>query len=40
LFGLERSLREQGKKDEAASTQRRFKKAWKHGDVPLDLAWF
>jgi tetratricopeptide (TPR) repeat protein len=40
LFGLERSLREQGKKDEAASTQRRFKKAWKHGDVTLDLAWF
>jgi tetratricopeptide (TPR) repeat protein len=40
LFGLEQSLRDQGKTSEAKKVQRQFKKAWKHADVPLDLAWF
>jgi tetratricopeptide (TPR) repeat protein len=40
LFGLEQSLRAQGKTSEAKKVQRQFKKAWKHADVSLDLAWF
>lgn len=40
LFGLELSLRQQGKKAEAKKAQRQFQRAWKHADVKLDLAWF
>ena len=40
LFGLEQSLRAQGKDDEAKVVAKEFKKAWKHADVKLDLAWF
>ncbi|HUR47672.1 MAG TPA: hypothetical protein VMZ27_17445, partial [Candidatus Saccharimonadales bacterium] len=40
LFGLERALREQGKKEQADDVQRQFTDAWSHADVALDLAWF
>ena len=40
LFGLEESLRAQGKTSEAKKVQRQFKKAWKYADVSPDLAWF
>ena len=40
LFGLEQSLRAQKKEDEAKEVAKEFKKAWKHADVKLDLAWF
>ncbi len=40
LFGLEQSLRAQGKDAEAARTAKQFKQAWKHADVKLDLSWF
>jgi tetratricopeptide (TPR) repeat protein len=40
LFGLERALREQGKKQQAEDVQRQFTDAWSHADVTLDLAWF
>jgi len=40
LFGLEQSLRAQGKETEAKQIAKEFKKAWKHADVKLDLAWF
>jgi tetratricopeptide (TPR) repeat protein len=40
LFGLEQSLHQQGKTAEAKKAQRQFKKAWKHADVTLDLAWY
>jgi len=40
LFGLEQSLRAQGKEAEAKQAAKEFKKAWKHADVKLDLAWF
>jgi TolA-binding protein len=40
LFGLEQSLRQQDKQDEAKRVRRQLKKAWKHADVQLDLAWF
>ncbi len=40
LFGLEQSLRQQGKTSEASQAQRRFEKAWKHADVQPELAWF
>ena len=40
LFGLERSLRAQGKEAEAQQVAKEFKKAWKHADTKLDLAWF
>jgi tetratricopeptide (TPR) repeat protein len=40
LFGLEQSLREQGKDVEARKVAGEFKKAWKHADTKLDLAWF
>jgi hypothetical protein len=33
-------LRAQGKDAEAKRTAKDFKKAWKHADVKLDLAWF
>ena len=40
LFGLEQSLRAQGKQIEAKQTANAFKKAWKHADTKLHLAWF
>jgi tetratricopeptide (TPR) repeat protein len=40
LFGLERSLRDQGKKQQADDVQRQFADAWSHADVALDLAWY
>ncbi len=40
LFGLERSLREQGKTAEASKVRRLFNQAWKHADVKPDLAWY
>ena len=40
LYGLEQSLRAQGKEAEAKQVAKDFKKAWKHADVKLDLAWF
>jgi len=40
LFGLQQSLRDQGETSEAKKVLRQFKKAWKHADVELDLAWF
>jgi tetratricopeptide (TPR) repeat protein len=35
LFGLVRSLRDQGKSDEAAHVEKRFHRAWAHADVQL-----
>jgi tetratricopeptide (TPR) repeat protein len=35
LFGLARSLRDQGKSDEAAIVEKRFHKAWADADVKL-----
>jgi len=40
LFGLERALREQGKKQQADDVQRQFADAWSHADVALDVAWY
>jgi tetratricopeptide (TPR) repeat protein len=40
LFGLQESLRAQGREDEAREVARDFKKAWKHADVKLRLEWF
>jgi tetratricopeptide (TPR) repeat protein len=40
LFGIEQSLRGQGKQGEARKIQRQFKKAWRYADVDLDLSWF
>jgi len=40
LFGLEQSLRAQGKDAEAKQVAKEFKRAWKHADTKLDLAWF
>lgn len=40
LFGLEQSLRAQGKEAEAKQVARDFKQAWKRADTKLDLAWF
>jgi tetratricopeptide (TPR) repeat protein len=40
LFGLEQSLQQQEKADEARKVHRQFNKAWKNADVPLELAWF
>jgi len=40
LYGLEQSLRAQGKTDSADIVQREFTVAWKRADVKLDLAWF
>ncbi len=40
LFGLEQSLRAQGKDTEAKAVAKEFKKAWKHADTRLDLSWF
>ncbi len=40
LFGIEASLRQQGKTAEAKKAQREFKKSWKRADTELDLSWF
>jgi tetratricopeptide (TPR) repeat protein len=40
LFGLEKSLRAQGKEADAKEVAKDFKKAWKHADVKPDLTWF
>ena len=40
LFGLEQSLRAQGKDTEAKAAAKEFKKAWKHADTKLNLSWF
>ena len=40
LFGLEQSLRTQGKADSADIVQREFNDAWKRADVKLQLAWY
>jgi len=40
LFGLEQSLRAQGKSDSAAIVHREFDETWKRADTKLDLAWF
>lgn len=40
LFGLEQSLRLQGRETEAKQVAKDFKKAWKHADTKLNLAWF
>jgi tetratricopeptide (TPR) repeat protein len=40
LFGLEQSLRAQGRTEAANSVHRELQEAWKHADVQLDLAWF
>ena len=40
LFGLEESLRAQGKNDEAKEIAKQFKRAWKHADTKLNLTWF
>jgi tetratricopeptide (TPR) repeat protein len=40
LFGLARSLEAQGKKQEAAEAQARFRKAWAHADVRLSASRF
>ena len=40
LFGLEQSLRLQGRETEARQVAKDFKKAWKHADTKLNLAWF
>jgi len=40
LFGLEHSLRDQGKSASAALVAREFEAAWKRADVQLTLEWF
>jgi tetratricopeptide (TPR) repeat protein len=40
LYGLHESLRAQGKQEEAIAVGKEFKKAWRHADTRLDLAWF
>jgi tetratricopeptide (TPR) repeat protein len=40
LFGLEQSLRAQGKSQSADLVRREFDTAWKRADVPLALEWF
>ena len=40
LFGLEQSLRAQGKAQQADDVRRQFNEAWKHADVKLELNWF
>ena len=40
LFGLEQSLRAQGKVDSAETVRREFKEAWKRADVMPQLAWY
>jgi len=38
LYGLEKSLRAQGRNEEADQIAARFKKAWAHADVKLPLS--
>ena len=38
LFGLAQALKAQGKNDDAAAVEARFKKAWKEADVKLTTA--
>jgi len=40
LFGLEQSLRAQGKNEAAEDVRRQFQKVWKNADVKLNLSWF
>jgi predicted Zn-dependent protease len=40
LFGLSQALAAQGKKDEAAAIEARFKKAWAKADVTLQASVF
>jgi tetratricopeptide (TPR) repeat protein len=40
LFGLEQSLRAQGREESAALVNREFREAWKRADIQLQLAWF
>lgn len=40
LFGLEQSLRRQGRNQAAESVHRELDDAWKNADIKLDLAWF
>jgi tetratricopeptide (TPR) repeat protein len=40
LFGLMKSLRAQGKKEEADTIEKRFQKAWAHADVKLTASRF
>lgn len=40
LFGLMQSLRDQGKHEQAALVEKRFKKAWKRADVTLTASRF
>ncbi len=40
LFGLEQSLKAQGKVDSAGIVQRELAEAWKRADVKLDLSWY
>jgi tetratricopeptide (TPR) repeat protein len=40
LFGLEHTLRAQGKIQSADLVRSEFESAWKRADVKLDLAWF
>jgi tetratricopeptide (TPR) repeat protein len=40
LYGLEQSLRIQGKTQSADLLRNEFEQAWKHADVKLDLKWF
>jgi tetratricopeptide (TPR) repeat protein len=40
LFGLMQSLRAQGKKDQAADIEARFRKAWARADVTLTASRF
>jgi len=40
LYGLSRSLRMQGKKDEALAVSARFDKVWQHADIKLSSSCF
>ena len=40
LFGLMESLRAQGKEEQAAAVEKRFRKAWKRSDVTLTASRF
>jgi uncharacterized protein HemY len=40
LFGLMESLRAQGKEEQAATVEKRFRKAWKRSDVTLTASRF
>jgi tetratricopeptide (TPR) repeat protein len=40
LFGLEQSLRAQGKAEHSAIVRRQFEESWQRADVKLELEWF